>query len=100
MANSKWDFVPKTLLVLISLYLFLDSCVNATSWEDSIAQQKLDKVQKLPGQTFNVSFSHYACYVTVNEDSGRALFYWFFEVAEDLDSKPLLLWLNGGQSLK
>ncbi|OMP09201.1 Peptidase S10, serine carboxypeptidase [Corchorus olitorius] len=100
MANSKWDFVPKTLLVLISLYLFLGSCVNATSWEDSIAQQKLDKVQKLPGQTFNVSFAHYAGYVTVNEDSGRALFYWFFEAAEDPVSKPLLLWLNGGVASK
>ncbi|KAK8695285.1 hypothetical protein V6N13_000451 [Hibiscus sabdariffa] len=31
-----------------------------------------------------------------NFPAGRALFYWFFEAAEDPDSKPLLLWLNGG----
>uniref|UniRef100_A0A803M8Z4 Uncharacterized protein n=1 Tax=Chenopodium quinoa TaxID=63459 RepID=A0A803M8Z4_CHEQI len=35
-------------------------------------------------------------YVTVNEEYGRALFYWFIEAVEDPSSKPLLLWLNGG----
>ncbi|KAK8991191.1 hypothetical protein V6N11_062213 [Hibiscus sabdariffa] len=79
-----------------NLYLLLGSCLVASSLEDSIAQQKLDKVLKLPGQTFNVSFARYAGYVTVDKNSGRALFYWFFEAAEDPDSKPLLLWLNGG----
>ncbi|KAK6235997.1 hypothetical protein SCA6_011334 [Theobroma cacao] len=96
MANPGWVFGLKTWLILTSLYLSLSSCVIATSLEDSVAQQKLDKVPKLPGQNFNVSFAHYAGYVTVNEGSGRALFYWFFEAAEDPDSKPLLLWLNGG----
>ncbi|KAE8735448.1 hypothetical protein F3Y22_tig00000340pilonHSYRG00411 [Hibiscus syriacus] len=69
--------------------------IAAASLEDSTAQQKLDKVLKLPGQAFDVSFAHYAGYVTVNKSLGRALFYWFFEAAEDPDSKPLLLWLNG-----
>ncbi|XVE98617.1 hypothetical protein REPUB_Repub03eG0121900 [Reevesia pubescens] len=96
MANPRWVFGLKTLLIFISLYLSLGSCVIATSLEDSVAQQKLDKVHTLPGQSFNCSFEHYAGYVTVNEGSGRALFYWFFEAAEDPDSKPLLLWLNGG----
>ena len=96
MANPRWVFGLKTLFVFICISL----CVIATSLEDSVAQQKLDKVHKLPGQTFNVSFAHYAGYVTVNEGSGRALFYWFVEAAKDPDSKPLLLWLNGGQSSK
>ncbi|KAK8695284.1 hypothetical protein V6N13_000450 [Hibiscus sabdariffa] len=79
-----------------SLYLSLGICLISASLEDSTAQQKLDKVLKLPGQTFNVSFAHYAGYVTVDKNSGKALFYWFFEAAEDPDSKPLVLWLNGG----
>lgn len=59
-------------------------------------EQGRDKVSTLPGQLFNVTFAHYSGYITVNEDSGRALFYWFFEAVEDADSKPLVLWLNGG----
>ncbi|KAH0654705.1 hypothetical protein KY289_032383 [Solanum tuberosum] len=60
------------------------------------AQKLLDRVSKLPGQGFNVNFAHYSGYVTVNEESERALFYWFFEAVDDPSSKPLVLWLNGG----
>ncbi|KAD4982376.1 hypothetical protein E3N88_19047 [Mikania micrantha] len=52
-------------------------------------------VSNLPGQP-NVDFHHYAGYVTVNEVSGRALFYWFYEAWTLPDEKPLVLWLNGG----
>ena len=34
--------------------------------------------------------------MTVDEEQGRALFYWFFEAEKDPGSKPLVLWLNGG----
>ncbi|XVE71679.1 hypothetical protein DITRI_Ditri10aG0170700 [Diplodiscus trichospermus] len=86
MANPRWNFAS----------LSLGTSVIATYLEDSVAQQKRDTVHKLPGQTFNVSFAHYAGYVAVDEGSGRALFYWFIEAAQDPDSKPLLLGLNGG----
>ncbi|CAA2967450.1 serine carboxypeptidase II-2 [Olea europaea subsp. europaea] len=71
------------------------SC-SAIFSSDPYAQQQLDRISKLPGQNFNVSFAHYAGYVTVNNESGRALFYWFFEADEDPSSKPIVLWLNGG----
>ncbi|KAL3502240.1 hypothetical protein ACH5RR_036689 [Cinchona calisaya] len=61
-----------------------------------MAEQKLDQVVKLPGQNFDVSFAHYSGYITVNESSGKAFFYWFVEAVEDPSSKPLALWLNGG----
>lgn len=51
----------------------------------------------LPGQPSGVLFKQYAGYVTVNELKGRNLFYYFAEAAEDPSSKPLLLWLNGGE---
>ncbi|XP_028196840.1 uncharacterized protein LOC114381815 isoform X2 [Glycine soja] len=35
-------------------------------------------------------------YITVNENHGRALFYWCFEAQSEPSKKPLLLWLNGG----
>ncbi|GLU10287.1 hypothetical protein SLE2022_271060 [Rubroshorea leprosula] len=90
MGNRMWVFVPEILFVLISL------CFCLCNGDLSTSQQELDRVRELPGQRFNISFAHYAGYVTVNEESGRALFYWFIEADEDPESKPLLLWLNGG----
>ncbi|GKC51964.1 serine carboxypeptidase II-2, partial [Tanacetum coccineum] len=63
---------------------------------DSLSDQKKDLVTNLPGQNFNVDFEQYAGYVTVNEENGRALFYWLTEATQDPASKPLVLWLNGG----
>ncbi|KAH7858680.1 hypothetical protein Vadar_026648 [Vaccinium darrowii] len=60
-----------------------------------LREQELDHVVELPGQPA-VSFRQYSGYVTVNESHGRALFYWFFEATENPESKPVLLWLNGG----
>ncbi|KAJ1702067.1 hypothetical protein LUZ63_001846 [Rhynchospora breviuscula] len=57
--------------------------------------QDADRVIQLPGQPA-VTFKQYAGYVTVNEQHGRALFYWFFEAIKNPEKKPLLLWLNGG----
>ncbi|XP_076896915.1 serine carboxypeptidase II-2-like [Bidens hawaiensis] len=84
MAFWKWSFL---LLVFISV---------TSSESNPITQQKLDQVSNLPGQNFNVDFAHYAGYVTVNKESGRALFYWMTEATDDPSSKPLILWLNGG----
>ena len=37
--------------------------------------------------------------MTVDEEHGRALFYYFVESPYDAASKPLVLWLNGGISM-
>jgi serine carboxypeptidase-like clade 2 len=87
---------------LAILLLLLVSAVSAASagagagagaWR---GEQERDRVPRVPGQCFNTSFAHYAGYVTVSEERGAALFYWFFEAATDPASKPLVLWLNGG----
>lgn len=88
--------------VSISLALFFLSSSRvscSSSWNGidyPTDQQEKDRVHGLPGHPLNVDFAHYSGYVTVNKDSGRALFYWFFEAVEDPSSKPLVLWLNGG----
>uniref|UniRef100_A0A2P2K9G1 Carboxypeptidase n=1 Tax=Rhizophora mucronata TaxID=61149 RepID=A0A2P2K9G1_RHIMU len=87
------------LTVFISFNLNLGNSVVALTLIDTPVQQELDRIAELPGQDFNVSFAHYSGYVTVNQEFGRALFYWFFEAAEDPESKPLVLWLNGGQTV-
>ncbi|XP_077238145.1 serine carboxypeptidase 24-like isoform X2 [Tasmannia lanceolata] len=54
-----------------------------------------DRITALLGQP-PVTFSQFSGYVTVNEQHGRALFYWLTEATMDSATKPLVLWLNGG----
>lgn len=79
-----------TSLTIIAIVLKLAAATN-----DVPIQQKLDQISSLPGQPA-VEFAQYSGYVTVDEDAGRALFYWFVEAPEKLQPAPLLLWLNGG----
>jgi len=64
--------------------------------EDSSRARGGDRVEALPGQPA-VAFAQYSGYVTVNRGRGRALFYWLTEAVGDAGTKPLVLWLNGGQ---
>jgi serine carboxypeptidase-like clade 2 len=59
--------------------------------------KEADWIAGLPGQPPRVDFEQYAGYVTVDEEHGRELFYYFVESPRDADSKPLILWLNGGK---
>lgn len=59
--------------------------------------KEADRVLGLPGQPPRVNFRQYSGYVTVNEEHGRELFYYFVESPYDAESKPLILWLNGGK---
>ncbi|CAD6241944.1 unnamed protein product [Miscanthus lutarioriparius] len=63
--------------------------------EDDSRARAGDRVEALPGQP-PVAFAQYSGYVTVNQDRGRALFYWLTEAVGDAATKPLVLWLNGG----
>lgn len=66
--------------------------ISDNEWQ---TQQDYDLITRLPGQPA-VDFKQYAGYITVNESSGRALFYWLTEAEGHAESKPLILWLNGG----
>ncbi|KAJ0046881.1 hypothetical protein Pint_06080 [Pistacia integerrima] len=63
-----------------------------------LGDQKKDKINGLPGQPGNVDFNQYSGYITVNQQAGRALFYWLIEspASRGAQSRPLVLWLNGG----
>ncbi|XP_034892075.1 serine carboxypeptidase-like 31 isoform X2 [Populus alba] len=92
------DLVPKVTSFLTLVFIALSSLepvVCIRHWQLS-SQPLVDEhlVTNLPGQP-DVSFKHYAGYLTVNEQSGRALFYWFYEATTHPDKKPLVLWLNG-----
>ncbi|XP_019162575.1 PREDICTED: serine carboxypeptidase-like 31 [Ipomoea nil] len=91
--------IPSFSLLLVSLLLFEPVAVARLSqWSNKKISDSLgngDLVTELPGQP-SVGFRHYAGYVTVNENNGRALFYWFYESLTLPEEKPLVLWLNGG----
>ncbi|KAG6763564.1 hypothetical protein POTOM_030989 [Populus tomentosa] len=84
-----------SLLSILSLLvsLFVYSCICSP-----LEDQQRDKITSLPGQPVNVEFNQYSGYVTVNQQAGRALFYWLVEAptSRSPESRPLVLWLNGG----
>ncbi|XP_010486379.1 PREDICTED: serine carboxypeptidase-like 27 [Camelina sativa] len=83
------------LLIILLLTISSSSSCCASSY---VEEQLRDRISKLPGQPSNVDFRQYSGYVTVNEERGRALFYWLVEspLTRDPKSRPLVLWLNGG----
>jgi len=70
-----------------------------TKCKNPKGSKEADRIEALPGQPPRVNFEQYAGYVTVDEEHGRALFYYFVESPYDAASKPLVLWLNGGISM-
>ncbi|XP_010264739.1 PREDICTED: serine carboxypeptidase-like 27 [Nelumbo nucifera] len=83
------------LRVLGFVFLLLGYCSSSTS---PLQDQERDKITELPGQPTNVGFAQYSGYVTVDQQAGRALFYWLTEAPASRrpESRPLVLWLNGG----
>lgn len=80
----------------------LDDQGNSHSSPVFVGSQKglmqADKIDKLPSQPEGVDFDQYAGYVTVDPAADRALFYFFVESPVNSPDKPLVLWLNGGNS--
>ncbi|KAL6655427.1 hypothetical protein ACP70R_006253 [Stipagrostis hirtigluma subsp. patula] len=66
-----------------------------TKCEKPSGSKAADRIKALPGQPRRVNFRQYAGYVTVNEEHGRELFYYFVESPHGAASKPLVLWING-----
>lgn len=77
--------------VCLLLLNLLVSSIAARPSKDEAADAK---ITTLPGQPMDASFAQYSGYVTINEK--KKLFYWLVEASSDAESKPLLLWLNGG----
>nr|BAO04184.1 hypothetical protein [Delphinium grandiflorum] len=86
MASTRLSSV--TILLTTALFIFFFCC--------RAEDEEGDKISELPGQPGNVGFSQYSGYVTVDQDAGRALFYWLVEAEAAAATAPLILWLNGG----
>ncbi len=53
-----------------------------------------DKVTSIPNYSGEFCWNHWAGYLNATGD--HQLFYWYHEAVEASESKPLVLWLNGG----
>ena len=91
MANSQIYF---TLTAFVLLVVIISPTQGGSQPDEGAAA---DRIWALPGQP-EVSFEQFSGYVTVNRAAGRALFYWLTEASIQPLSKPLVIWLNGGQS--
>jgi serine carboxypeptidase-like clade II len=87
-------FVVQFLICFFVLTTTTSLFIKAS--EINVGSYETDRISDLPGQPSTPPISHFSGYITVNEDHGRALFYWFFEAQSQPSNKPLLLWLNGG----
>jgi serine carboxypeptidase-like clade 2 len=89
---EKQIFVSMVLVLLLVVF-------SSASHHHAVneVEEEADRISSLPGQP-KVSFQQFSGYVTVNKVVGRALFYWLTEAVHDPSSKPLVVWLNGGQT--
>ncbi|XP_008443850.2 serine carboxypeptidase 24-like isoform X2 [Cucumis melo] len=85
------SYLRSVLVVLIVVVVGIATAIFEQQFQEK------DKITFLPGQPA-VTFSQYSGYVTVNQQQGRALFYWLTEATSSPEKKPLVLWLNGGCS--
>lgn len=77
-----------------------DSSLESQSIDEDIGDMENDLITGgLPGQPSTVNFNQYSGYIMVNKSHGRSLFYYFVEIdGHNSTSKPIVLWLNGGNS--
>ncbi|CAN6373149.1 unnamed protein product [Urochloa humidicola] len=98
MANSSGHCSPLLLALLAGLILLVQ--LPSGSSGQSQHEDRID-IEAMPGKPNDLKFHFdmYGGYVTVDEEAGRALYYWFQEADRnhtDPATAPLLLWLNGG----
>jgi len=55
-----------------------------------------DRLTSFPGVGQLPDFAIYSGYLTLNENTGKAIYYLFAESQNDPKSDPVVLWLNGG----
>ncbi|KAL5562218.1 hypothetical protein UlMin_031965 [Ulmus minor] len=81
-------FIYRKLPVLLA-FLVLSSVLTQSAPESAL-------ITKIPGFSGTLPSKHYSGYVTIDENTGKNLFYYFVESEKNPSKDPLVLWLNGG----
>lgn len=86
-------------LVLHNMFfgmLLLGILLALSTVQVTLSAYEPDLINELPGQKQNIIPKQYGGYITTDEDNGRALYYYFVQAETNPSSRPLALWLNGG----
>ena len=81
--NSYIATMFKVFLIISSLFI-----------ADTLALADEDRVTSIPNYKGDFCWKHWSGYL--NATSDHQLFYWYHEATIDPETKPLVLWLNGG----
>lgn len=79
--------IPHLLLILAQIALTLVPILSAP--EDAL-------ITKIPGFDGTFPSKHYSGYITIDEVTGKKLYYYFVESERNPTQDPVVLWLNGG----
>ncbi|KAI3682567.1 hypothetical protein L1987_82630 [Smallanthus sonchifolius] len=78
-----------------SFHLIFSICLSCTIFFAHSAPENAI-VSQLPGFDGALPSKHYAGYVTVDENHGRKLYYYYVLSERNPSEDPVVLWLNGG----
>ncbi|XP_006663397.1 serine carboxypeptidase-like 7 [Oryza brachyantha] len=85
-----------TSLLVVVLLCFVPSLFPRRLVSGADPDHRTTHVASLPGFDGDLPFHLETGYVTVDEESGAELFYYFIESEGDPGADPVLLWLTGG----
>jgi carboxypeptidase C (cathepsin A) len=73
----------------------LSNDYTADALKDHLDWNSLPGAQALV-QSGNLTFNAFSGYITIDQNTGKQYFYWFFESQNKPASDPVILWTNGG----
>lgn len=86
----------KQLFDLAFLCVTLLHTAAAESDQPQIIDKHRDEITHIPGLEGRLRSRHYGGYISVDEENGRNMYYYFVTSQGDPVKDPLVLWLNGG----
>jgi carboxypeptidase C (cathepsin A) len=69
---------------------------SSATFDVSLDDARKGLIIDLPGLDYDPGFRQYSGYLTVSEEHGRNIFYWFIESENNPETDPVVLWTNGG----
>lgn len=70
--------------------LFLTPLIQAGNYAEALERSRVGSIGDVP------DVPSYSGFITVNEEYGSNLFFWFVPAMENAEDAPVMLWLNGG----
>lgn len=90
----------RTAILLLSSTVII-TCLPESDWSSlhptASTKHREAQISHVPGYASNrLPSKHYGGYITVDEDHGRRLYYYFVTSERSPSRDPVVLWLNGG----